>query len=61
MVLSGENPTIQLAIRQLSTATWSADLSMIFTGTLISIIPIAILFVVFGRQIVSGIMEGSSK
>ncbi|WP_081913717.1 carbohydrate ABC transporter permease [Glycomyces sp. NRRL B-16210] len=61
MVLSGENPTIQLAIRQLSTATWSADLSMIFTGTLISIIPIAILFVVFGRQIVSGIMEGSTK
>jgi len=61
MVLSGENPTIQLAIRQLSTATWSADLSMIFTGTLISIIPIAILFVVFGRQIVGGIMEGSTK
>ncbi|MCC3764628.1 carbohydrate ABC transporter permease [Glycomyces sp. TRM65418] len=61
MVLSNENPTIQIAIRQISTATWSADLSMIFTGTLISIIPIAILFVVFGRQIVSGIMEGSTK
>ncbi|GAB3647899.1 carbohydrate ABC transporter permease [Glycomyces tarimensis] len=61
MVLSGENPTVQLAIRQLSTATWSADLSMIFTGTLISIIPIAILFLIFGRQIVSGIMEGSGK
>ncbi len=61
MVLSEQNPTIQLAIRQISTATWSADLSMIFTGTLISIIPIAILFVVFGRQIVHGIMEGSGK
>lgn len=61
MVLSDANPTIQLAIRQISTATWSADLSMIFTGTLISIIPIAVLFVVFGRQIVHGIMEGSGK
>ncbi|MQM25688.1 carbohydrate ABC transporter permease [Glycomyces albidus] len=61
MVLSEQNPTIQLAIRQISTATWAADLSMIFTGTLISIIPIAILFVVFGRQIVHGIMEGSGK
>ncbi|MBO3734292.1 carbohydrate ABC transporter permease [Glycomyces niveus] len=61
MVLSEENPTIQLAIRQISTATWATDLSMVFTGTLISIIPIAILFVVFGRQIVQGIMEGSGK
>ncbi|WP_205328119.1 carbohydrate ABC transporter permease [Glycomyces sp. YM15] len=61
MVLSDENPTVQLAIRQISTATWSADLSMVFTGTLISIIPIAILFVIFGRQIVHGIMEGSGK
>ena len=61
MVLSDQNPTIQLAIRQVSTSTWTADLSMIFTGTLISIIPIAVLFVVFGRQIVSGIMEGSTK
>ncbi|THV40925.1 carbohydrate ABC transporter permease [Glycomyces buryatensis] len=61
MVLSGENPTVQLAIRQLSTATWSADLSMVFTGTLISIVPIAVLFVIFGRQIVGGIMEGSTK
>jgi cellobiose transport system permease protein len=61
MVLSDANPTIQLAIRQISTATWAADLSMIFTGTLISIVPIAILFVVFGRQIVHGIMEGTGK
>lgn len=61
MVLSEDNPTIQLVIRQISTATWSTDLSMVFTGTLISIIPIAILFVVFGRQIVHGIMEGSGK
>jgi cellobiose transport system permease protein len=61
MVLSEDNPTIQLVIRQISTSTWSTDLSMVFTGTLISIIPIAILFVVFGRQIVHGIMEGSGK
>ncbi|MFC3494503.1 carbohydrate ABC transporter permease [Glycomyces rhizosphaerae] len=61
MVLSDENPTIQLAIRQASTAMFNADMSMVFTCTLISIIPIAVLFVVFGRQIVHGIMEGSGK
>ncbi|MEU6858219.1 carbohydrate ABC transporter permease [Glycomyces sp. NPDC046736] len=61
MVLSDQNPTIQLAIRQASTAMFSADMSLVFTCTLISIIPIAILFVVFGRQIVHGIMEGSGK
>jgi cellobiose transport system permease protein len=61
MILSDANPTIQLAIRQISTATWSTDLSMVFTGTLIAIIPIAVLFVVFGRQIVHGIMEGTGK
>ncbi|MDN3240748.1 carbohydrate ABC transporter permease [Glycomyces tritici] len=61
MVLSDENPTVQLAIRQASTAMFAADMSLVFTCTLISIIPVAILFVVFGRQIVHGIMEGSGK
>ncbi|WP_232805622.1 carbohydrate ABC transporter permease [Glycomyces xiaoerkulensis] len=61
MVLSTDNPTIQLAIRQISTGLYTTDISMVFTGTLISIIPIAILFAIFGRQIVSGIMEGSTK
>ncbi|GAA2125486.1 carbohydrate ABC transporter permease [Glycomyces algeriensis] len=61
MVLSEQNPTIQLAIQQASTAMFAADMSMVFTCTLISIIPIAVLFVVFGRQIVHGIMEGSGK
>ena len=61
LVLNNENPTIQLVIRQISIGLYTTDLSMVFTGTLISIIPIAILFVIFGRQIVSGIMEGSTK
>jgi cellobiose transport system permease protein len=61
IVLSDENPTIQLAIRQASTAMFNADMSMVFTCTLLSIIPIAILFLVFGRQIVHGIMEGTGK
>nr|WP_277605788.1 carbohydrate ABC transporter permease [Glycomyces sp. L485] len=61
MVLSNNNPTIQLAIRQISIGLYSTDLSMVFTGTLISIIPITVIFIVFGRQIVSGIMEGSNK
>ena len=61
LVLGTETPTIQMAIRQISIGLYTTDLSMVFTGTLISIIPIAILFVIFGRQIVSGIMEGSTK
>ena len=61
IALSPDNPTVQVAIQQLTTGNYSADYSMIFTGTLLSILPLLIVFIAFGKQIVGGIMEGGVK
>lgn len=61
LVLDAGNPTVQVAIRQLQQSNYSADYAMLFTGTLISIVPLILIFVAFGRQIVGGIMEGAVK
>lgn len=61
LILDANNPTVQVAIRQLQQSNYSADFAMLFTGTLLSILPLVIIFVAFGRQIVGGIMEGSVK
>lgn len=61
LVLDANNPTVQVAIRQLQQSNYSADYSLLFTGTLISIVPLVVIFVAFGRQIVGGIMEGAVK
>ncbi|HEU0286767.1 MAG TPA: carbohydrate ABC transporter permease, partial [Nocardioidaceae bacterium] len=61
IALSTDNPTVQVAIQQLTTGNYSADYSMIFTGTVLSILPLLIVFIAFGKQIVGGIMEGGVK
>ncbi|GAB3932419.1 hypothetical protein GCM10027614_01580 [Micromonospora vulcania] len=55
-----ENPTVQLSLRALSQGYYQ-DMSQIFAGTAIATLPLLLVFVVFGRQIVSGIMEGAVK
>lgn len=61
IVLQPDNPTVQLAIRGLSETNYGQDYSMIFTGTLLSIIPLVLVFLAFGRHIVGGLMEGAVK
>jgi cellobiose transport system permease protein len=61
LILDANNPTVQVAIRQLQQSNYSADYAMLFTGTLISIVPLVVIFVAFGKQIVGGIMEGAIK
>jgi cellobiose transport system permease protein len=61
LILEADNPTVQVAIRALQQSNYSADYAMLFTGTLISILPLAVIFVLFGRQIVGGIMEGAIR
>jgi cellobiose transport system permease protein len=61
LILDANNPTVQVAIRQLQQSNYSADFAMLFTGTLISIVPLILIFVAFGRQIIGGIMEGAVK
>ncbi|MFC0532244.1 carbohydrate ABC transporter permease [Phytohabitans kaempferiae] len=55
-----ENPTVQLSLRALSTGYYQ-DMSQVFTGTAIATLPLLIVFVIFGRQIIGGIMEGAVK
>ncbi|KAB2349560.1 carbohydrate ABC transporter permease [Actinomadura rudentiformis] len=59
-VLTPDNPTVQLSINNLANAYFK-DYTLMFAGTTIAILPLLIVFVVFGRQIIGGIMEGAIK
>ncbi|KHL10734.1 UNVERIFIED_CONTAM: sugar ABC transporter permease [Mumia flava] len=60
LTLSPENPTVQVALQRLSSGYYT-DQALVMAGTLLGTIPLVLVFVVFGRQIVSGIMEGGVK
>jgi cellobiose transport system permease protein len=55
-----ENPTVQLSLRALSDGYYQ-DMSQVFTGTAIATLPLLLVFIGFGRQIIGGIMEGAVK
>jgi cellobiose transport system permease protein len=59
-VLTPENPTLQVSLAFLSYAYYT-DYSQVFAATAVGTLPLLIVFVVFGRQIVGGIMEGAVK
>lgn len=55
-----ENPTLQVSLSFLSYAYYT-DYSMVFAATAVGTVPLLIVFIVFGRQIIGGIMEGAVK
>ncbi|GLZ13407.1 sugar ABC transporter permease [Actinomadura sp. NBRC 104425] len=59
-VLNPENPTVQLSINNLANAYFK-DYTLMFAGTTLAILPLLIVFILFGRQIIGGIMEGAIK
>jgi cellobiose transport system permease protein len=59
-VLTPENPTLQVSLAFLSYAYYT-DYSQVFAATAIGTVPLVIGFIVFGRQIIGGIMEGAVK
>ncbi|WP_420841944.1 carbohydrate ABC transporter permease [Haloactinopolyspora alba] len=59
-VLEADNPTVQFSLRQLST-TYYTDYTLMFTGALVATLPLLLVFIMFGKQIVGGIMEGAVK
>lgn len=61
IVLNPNTPTVQLSLKILAAGYYNTDYAQVFAGTAISVIPLLIVFVLFGRQIISGIMEGSVK
>jgi cellobiose transport system permease protein len=59
-VLDANTPTVQLSLSLLATAYYT-DYAQVFAATALSTVPLLIVFVVFGRQIIGGIMEGAVK
>ncbi|MDT0165824.1 carbohydrate ABC transporter permease [Actinotalea sp. AC32] len=60
IVLGSGNPTLPVAL-QLLQASYFKDYSLIMAGVVIATLPLVLLFVVAGRQLVSGIMQGAVK
>ncbi|KIF69786.1 sugar ABC transporter permease [Streptomyces sp. AcH 505] len=60
LALNQQNPTLQVALGQLS-ASYTPDQSIVMAGALISTLPLLLVFVLFGKQIVGGIMSGAVK
>ena len=59
-VLTSENPTLQVSLGFISYGFYT-DYSMVFAATAVATLPLVLVFVVFGRQIIGGIMEGAVK
>jgi cellobiose transport system permease protein len=55
-----DNPTVQISLRSLGNGYYT-DYSQVFAGTAVATVPLLLVFVVFGRQIIGGIMEGAIK
>jgi cellobiose transport system permease protein len=60
VVLNPDNPTVQVALSGLSTGYYT-DYSLVLAGTALATLPMLAILVLFGRQIVAGIMEGAVK
>ncbi|RNL82175.1 carbohydrate ABC transporter permease [Halostreptopolyspora alba] len=59
-VLGPSNPTVQVSINQLNEG-YTTDFALMFTGAALATLPLLLVFVVFGRHLIGGIMEGAIK
>ena len=60
IVLGSTNPTLPVSL-QLLQASYFKDYSLIMAGVVLATIPLIALFIVAGKQLVSGIMAGAVK
>lgn len=58
---SPEKFTSQVAIQQLRTDYMAVDYSVVMTASVIATLPLLLLFIAAGKQLVAGIMEGAVK
>ena len=62
VALDPEHPTVQVALSRLSSGTnYYQDQALVMAGTLVATLPLIVVVVVFGRQLISGIMDGAVK
>ena len=55
-----QNPTLQVALSQLQSARY-VDYTIVLAGAVLATIPLLVLFIAAGRQLISGIMQGAVK
>jgi cellobiose transport system permease protein len=55
-----ENSTVQISLRSLGIGHYT-DYSQVFAGTALATVPLLVVLIVFGRQIIGGIMKGAIK
>jgi cellobiose transport system permease protein len=60
VVLTTDTPTVQTSLTRLATAYYT-DYSMVFAATAVATVPLVLVFIIFGKQIIGGIMEGAVK
>ena len=60
IVLGSTNPTLPVSL-QLLQASYFKDIALIMAGVVLATIPLILLFIVAGKQLVSGIMAGAVK
>jgi cellobiose transport system permease protein len=60
VVLTPENPTVQTALSTLASG-YTTDYTLVLTAATIGTVPVLAVFLLFGRQIVGGIMSGAVK
>jgi cellobiose transport system permease protein len=60
IALGSTNPTLPVAL-QLLQAGFFKDIPLMMAGVLISVVPLLMLFVVLGKQLVAGVMQGAVK
>ncbi|QIG46073.1 carbohydrate ABC transporter permease [Nocardioides anomalus] len=60
LVLDLDHPTVQVALARLAGGYYT-DQALVMAGTLLGVLPLLVVFILFGRQIVGGIMEGGLK
>lgn len=60
IVLSGSNPTLPVAL-QLLQANFFVNYAVVLAGALLATVPLLLLFVVAGKQLVTGVMQGAVK
>lgn len=60
IALGSSNPTLPVAL-QLLQATYFKDMALIMAGVVLAVVPLLGLFVIAGRHLVSGIMQGAVK
>ncbi|MGF7237601.1 MAG: carbohydrate ABC transporter permease [Frankia sp.] len=60
IVLTPQDPTVQVSLENLAAGRYT-DYTLVLAATAVGTLPVLVVFVLFGRQIIGGIMEGAVK